>query len=648
MRNDSTPVSPRSASGAVAVTAQPHHTPALFPDGVIAGRWRILGVLGVGGTATVFEALDQQTGTHVALKAIPRDERMLRRARRELRVAATLDHPAIVRLLDSAEDGDYIYVAFELVRGDDLARAFHDGALDDAGVLRAVAAVLDALDHAHSRGVVHRDVKPGNVLLRDDGVLKLTDFGIALVDHPDATIDDRLLGTLSYMAPEQVLGKPVDGASDVFSAALMAFEALAGENPFRARTPRELAERHQQTELTLSTQRPDLPAVVLRHIDRALSRDPKRRPTAAKLRDALLHGAAAIERGMVTSEPAGLYDDTTDRPPLGDRLTNPLRRAAATIRRLPRPLTRRPRLVVVPDGAPDTIVAPLRLFGVDADRGAVFAERLRVMVAARGELAERVVSVVLATLAAAMLLNSLAFYPDGWAYGLAVVAGLVTILAPRIAVILIGALALPVFGNLALGLVAPVAACGVVWLVAIRRVPRYAFAPLAAPILVACGAWPVYLVACATARRGLVRFALGACGPLVTTLVCGLLGVSSPLTGVVPGAGLASRLASRESAIAVTGLVVSSAGRGLFVMAVGWGLLALAAHPLWRLAGGALRWFGAVWVSVGVVVTVFAPVVAGDPPAAVGRAAVGAVAAAIVLVVVSMLRRDEPAPQPQG
>ena len=116
------------------------------------------------------------------------------------------------------------------------------GMLDDAAVMRAVAAVCDALAHAHARGVVHRDVKPGNVLLRDDGILKLTDFGIALVSDPDATVDDRLLGTLSYMAPEQALGEKVGGAADVFSSALMVYEALAGANPFRAKTPQELAD----------------------------------------------------------------------------------------------------------------------------------------------------------------------------------------------------------------------------------------------------------------------------------------------------------------------------------------------------------------------------------------------------------------------
>ncbi len=109
--------------------------PALFPEGVVAERFRIVDVLGVGGTATVFEAVDEHDGNAVALKAIPRDERLQRRARREMRVAATLDHPAIVRLLDTAEDDDYVYVVFELVRGQDLAGVLRTGELDDAAIL---------------------------------------------------------------------------------------------------------------------------------------------------------------------------------------------------------------------------------------------------------------------------------------------------------------------------------------------------------------------------------------------------------------------------------------------------------------------------------------------------------------------------------
>ena len=277
--------------------------PALFPEGLIGGRFRIGGVLGVGGTATVFEAVDETTGEEVAVKAIPRDERLVKRARREIRVAQALDHHAIVRLLHVIDEDDYIYVIFELVRGDDLAHAFRQGVLDDAATLRAVAGVCDALAHAHSRGVVHRDVKPGNVLLREDGVLKLTDFGIALIDHPDATADDRLLGTLSYMAPEQAAGTDSGGAADVWAAALMLYEALAGSNPFRAKSPRELTDRHDRVDLSLTNERPDLPSVVLRHVDRSLSRDPRKRPAAAELRDALLHGARSSV-GWSTTRPS--------------------------------------------------------------------------------------------------------------------------------------------------------------------------------------------------------------------------------------------------------------------------------------------------------------------------------------------------------
>ena len=150
---------PREGAETVTVRAprrRPANLPALFPEGLVAGRFEVVSVLGVGGTGTVFEARDTADGTHVALKAIPRDDTLRARARREMRVAQTLEHPAIVRLLDTAEDDDYVYVVFELVRGQDLTSAFRDGVLDVAGVLRAVGCVCDALAIAYASRIVHR------------------------------------------------------------------------------------------------------------------------------------------------------------------------------------------------------------------------------------------------------------------------------------------------------------------------------------------------------------------------------------------------------------------------------------------------------------------------------------------------------------
>src|ERR1700761_6743498 len=180
--------------------------PTLFPTGEICGRYAVEAVIGVGGTGTVFRCLDRESDTHVAVKAIPHDATLRRRASREVEVARRLDHPNVVRLLDSARDDDYVYVISELVDGGDLGASLRAGALADGPLLRAVAASCAGLAHAHAHGIVHRDIKPANILLGADGTVQLADFGIAMLVGPDATVDDRLLGTLSYMAPEICTG----------------------------------------------------------------------------------------------------------------------------------------------------------------------------------------------------------------------------------------------------------------------------------------------------------------------------------------------------------------------------------------------------------------------------------------------------------
>src|SRR5262249_28745472 len=162
----------------------------------------------------------------------------------------------------------------------------------------------------------------------------------------DATADDRLLGTLSYMAPEQVRGRPVTGAADVWSSALMAYEALTGTNPYRARTPRDLVDLHQTGRVPLAEARPELPAPVVRVLERALDLDPWRRPEAERLRDALLAGARQIERGLDGTATAALR---LDEPPPAARRAHQLRRRLAT---RPRLLRRRPRLRLVPTPPP--------------------------------------------------------------------------------------------------------------------------------------------------------------------------------------------------------------------------------------------------------------------------------------------------------
>ena len=232
--------------------------PALFPTGEIVGRYQVEAVIGLGGTGTVFRCLDRETGRHVAVKAIPHDATLRRRAAREVEVARRLDHPNVVRLLDSARDDDYIYVVSELVDGGDLGASMRGGVLGDAALLRAVSAACAGLAHAHAAGIVHRDVKPANILLGGDGTVQLADFGIAMLVGPDATVDDRLLGTLSYMAPEICTGGTPTSAADIWSIGVMLYEAMTGANPYRSRSPAELADRHGERTRPLAEVRPDL------------------------------------------------------------------------------------------------------------------------------------------------------------------------------------------------------------------------------------------------------------------------------------------------------------------------------------------------------------------------------------------------------
>ena len=270
--------------------------PALFPSGVVCDRFRIDGVLGVGGTGTVFRALDLEREEVVALKAIPHDATLRQRARREASVAGKLRHPNVVRLRSVHEDGQYVYIASDIVEGMDLAGALRQGQLGDPALLRVASAVCAGLAHAHEHGVVHRDVKPANVLLGRDGSVRVLDFGIASLDEPDATVDDRMLGTLSYMAPETCQGARPTPATDVWAVGVMVYEALTGANPFRARTPDELRERHKHPPRSLGDLRPDLPRSLAAACARALESHPRRRPSAGAFARVLSAAADAVER----------------------------------------------------------------------------------------------------------------------------------------------------------------------------------------------------------------------------------------------------------------------------------------------------------------------------------------------------------------
>jgi eukaryotic-like serine/threonine-protein kinase len=255
----------------------------------ILGRYRMERRLGAGGFGVVWLAWDEKLEREVAVKVIPRERGEGERVEREARAAARLNHPGIVAIYELASDDDDVYLVSELVRGRTLAELTKAGAISDRDVARIGVALCDALEHAHARGVIHRDVKPGNVMVLAEpaagaGFAKLADFGVAHVATADAlTRTGDIVGTLAYMAPEQAEGARVTSACDVYSLALTLYEAWTGTNPVRAAGPAATARRLGRPLPSLARMRRDLPLALCDVIDDALDIDPALRPAPAKL-----------------------------------------------------------------------------------------------------------------------------------------------------------------------------------------------------------------------------------------------------------------------------------------------------------------------------------------------------------------------------
>jgi len=268
-------------------------------DALILGRYRPLRPLGAGGSGSVWLARDERSGVEVALKIVRRDGKAGERAEREAAAATRLRHRRCPRAYTLARDGDHVYIAYEYVRGRTWRDAVRAGDLTDKDAVEAGAQVLDALAHAHARGIVHRDVKPANVLLEDgDEVsVRLLDFGLATIEDADPlTALGDVPGTLAYIAPERLHGDAATAASDVWSVGVALWEALAGEHPFWRPSVVESARAIEAGAPPLAAARPDLPPRLQQAVDRALSHDPARRPSAAKLAKELRGTAAGRRR----------------------------------------------------------------------------------------------------------------------------------------------------------------------------------------------------------------------------------------------------------------------------------------------------------------------------------------------------------------
>ena len=260
-------------------------------ENLVLGRYRPLRPLGSGGSGSVWLVRDEEAEREVALKIVPRQGKAGSRAEREVEAATRLRHPHCLRALALERDERHVYVAYPYVRGHTLRESLRGGALDDWTAVEAAAQVLEALAHAHAKGVVHRDVKPSNIMLEEgEGVsVRLLDFGLARIDQADTlTAVGDVPGTLGYIAPERLAGEEATGAADVWSVGVLLWESLAGRHPFSSFSPLETAKRVQEGAPPLASLRPDLPRALTATVDRMLDPDPARRPgakeAAARLR----------------------------------------------------------------------------------------------------------------------------------------------------------------------------------------------------------------------------------------------------------------------------------------------------------------------------------------------------------------------------
>jgi len=462
---------------------------------LVLDRYRPLRPLGRGGSGSVWLARDERTGLDVALKIVPREGKRPSRAAREAEAAARLRHERCVRAYDFGGDAGHVYIAYEYVQGRTMREALRSGELDDRQTIEAAAQVLDGLAHAHARGIVHRDVKPSNVLLEDcpEVSARLLDFGLAQFDEADTlTAVGDVPGTLAYISPERLHGADATAASDVWAVGVLLWEALAGQHPFWGVPLPQVAAMIEAGAPPLETKRPDLPKRLLAAVGAALDPATARRPSAAQLADELRAALAA---------------------PRHERRTVPARyRVESQVRPLAAAVALAPRL------------APAGLAGLTAAVGG----------------------------------SLLPFWTPGLLALLTVATAAAAWRSPRVGLAIALAAPVFPLGNLALGAALLYGALAGGWLALSWRHPRAGLAFTAGPLLAPLGALALVPLAVQPAR-GHVRRALHAgTAVFVAALVAALHGSTLPLEGGrVEDLGIAGTESPGEVASALLGILGS-------------------------------------------------------------------------------------------
>ena len=457
------------------------------PGPLLLNRYELLERIGSGGFSTVYRARDHKMGREVAIKAVRRAGELTDRATLEAKAAAKLSHGHIVTVFELAEDEDEVFLVSELVHGETLAARIESGDLSDRDCLEIALQTLEALEHAHERGVIHRDIKPDNIMLAGSHPprVKVMDFGIAQLENTQRiTRQGDVVGTIAYMSPEQADGRTVDGATDVYSTALTLYECLTGANPFRGGTAAEIIGRIQAGAPPLARARPDLPDGLSDLIGEAMDPSPQ-------MRTGLKSFAVGLEQLL-----PGMAGN--------DRATTVLRR-------------------------------------VDQHRPSVYED----LAGRYGFIASRLANAGLAALVAGAACYRFDLYPGPWRLPLVIATAALVGLLPRIGLAGLAAMAVaPVFTfSLALGILAGAVTAayfvtfGLIW-------PRTALMPALAAGLGSLGlglAYPAIAGAVGRLRSGLALAATGAISFGVLQLLTG----ASPLDylGLADNYGLAEKLA---------------------------------------------------------------------------------------------------------
>jgi Protein kinase domain len=474
---------------------------ALPTQELVLGRYRPVRPLGSGGNGSVWLARDEQHGLDVALKIIAREGKGAARAEREALAARRLRHDRCVRAYDVGHDPSHVYIAYEYVPGRTVREALQADELSDRATVEIASQVLDALAYAHRAGIVHRDVKPSNILLEHKPTVaaRLLDFGLAQFDGADTlTAVGDVPGTLAYIAPERLAGEEASPASDVWSVGVLLWESLADRHPFWGMPLQEVARAIEAGAPPLVTERPDLPRRLLVAVDKALAPNPDTRPRASEL-------AADLRRAVNAPQQRGSQRTGSQQRP------KPVRPAERV--------------------EPTATVA---------------------------HLASTALSSGLAAVTAGLGATLLPFWPSSLVAVIVLAAAVAGALKPRAGVAI--ALAAPVFplGNLAESAAVLYGIFAVSWLALTwndaRRGLLFAVGPLLAPL----GALALVPLAVQPARGDARRAAQGALAVLAAALVAGTAGHELPFAGATPSLGIAPLDSLGDVASAIRGTLLGT------------------------------------------------------------------------------------------